>query len=597
MANYAIERGTQDWDIPLNAALTDIDSRLDNIAFNVKSYGALGNGSFNDAPAIQAAVDAAALVNGGLVYFPPGTYNLGQTINVPAIQGLTLQGSGWSSSLKVGNQANVYAITFSGMDTRITIRDLRIDGNYLEQTTASGGIYAAGAVACLFDNIHFTFCRDESLFLGGLNDLTFGHNNRVVGCLFDQTEGSAGPGRGIHTTSSDENQIIACDFEFLGGAGANAASIYDESGTNFIDSCNFVNGGNDAKGIRVQNAKSTKITNCNFDGLAGDNVFIAGQRCVVANNTFFSPGIAGTAGQASAIYLEFANAENSVIGNVIASAPGAGVSYAGIRESADGGGGNNNIAHNIIVTDGAWSLGAFDLSGANSTVFANTGSASVLDSNLRASLSLSNDATPPTGAPAGVAMYSEGGVLKIRQNNQQVIDTSLISGLDWQPKDHGLIGWTVDPGVCTGNATSVSGTIYFIKIPVRQAATITNLILSVGAAGVTLTAGQNLVGLYDAAGNKLGESADQSVAFTTVGTKTIPLITPVAVQPGFYYVAMMSNGTTPANFIRAGAASSSANNFGGTLRSVNTVGNTSLPATFTPGSANADSNIRWAAIN
>jgi hypothetical protein len=44
-----------------------------NAVFDVKAYGAIGNGSTNDVAAIQATIDAAG-VNGGVVYFPQGVY-------------------------------------------------------------------------------------------------------------------------------------------------------------------------------------------------------------------------------------------------------------------------------------------------------------------------------------------------------------------------------------------------------------------------------------------------------------------------------------------------------------------------------------------
>jgi hypothetical protein len=369
-----ISRGTADWDVPLNAELTKLDGSISALSLNVKDpqFGARGDGVTNDAPAIQAAINAA-VSTGGPVFIPAGTYLISTPLSIPAIEGLIIQGTGWGSSLKLANGVNGYVMQFTGNDTRVVIRDLEIDGNHLQQTATSGGIDAHGAVACRFDNIHFTFCRDESLFLGGQNSSAFGHNNRVIGCLFDQTTGSAGAGRGIRMNSSDENQIEFCDFEFLGGAGANAAAIYDEAGTQFIVSCNFVNGGNNAKGVWVQNAKSTKIEASNFDGLSGDNIFIAGQKCVVTGNTLFSPGIAGTAGQASAIYLEFASSDNIVMSNTITSAPTNGVSRDAIREASDGGGGNNTIAHNRIITSGTWSFGPLDLSGTGSRVVFNEG--------------------------------------------------------------------------------------------------------------------------------------------------------------------------------------------------------------------------------
>jgi hypothetical protein len=42
--------------------------------FNIRDYGAIGDGVHNDGPALQRAYDAAELA-GGTVYFPPGTYN------------------------------------------------------------------------------------------------------------------------------------------------------------------------------------------------------------------------------------------------------------------------------------------------------------------------------------------------------------------------------------------------------------------------------------------------------------------------------------------------------------------------------------------
>ncbi|MDP4226523.1 MAG: glycosyl hydrolase family 28-related protein, partial [Bacteroidota bacterium] len=42
--------------------------------FNVKEYGATGNGKSLDSPAINAAIDAAAKAGGGTVYLQAGTY-------------------------------------------------------------------------------------------------------------------------------------------------------------------------------------------------------------------------------------------------------------------------------------------------------------------------------------------------------------------------------------------------------------------------------------------------------------------------------------------------------------------------------------------
>src|SRR5437763_13047820 len=50
--------------------------------FNVKNIGAKGDGTTNDAAAIQKAVDAANTAGGGTVEFPGGTYKTGHTIHL-----------------------------------------------------------------------------------------------------------------------------------------------------------------------------------------------------------------------------------------------------------------------------------------------------------------------------------------------------------------------------------------------------------------------------------------------------------------------------------------------------------------------------------
>lgn len=52
------------------ATVTGQCKASDMKVFNVQYYGALGNGSHDDSPAIQAATDAAIAAGGGTVYFP-----------------------------------------------------------------------------------------------------------------------------------------------------------------------------------------------------------------------------------------------------------------------------------------------------------------------------------------------------------------------------------------------------------------------------------------------------------------------------------------------------------------------------------------------
>jgi len=79
--------------------------------FNVRDYGAVGDGSTFDAPAIQAAINAAqTTVSGGRVYFPPGIYNTRTTtISITGLA-IVLEMADAGSYIKYGGSG--YAISF-----------------------------------------------------------------------------------------------------------------------------------------------------------------------------------------------------------------------------------------------------------------------------------------------------------------------------------------------------------------------------------------------------------------------------------------------------------------------------------------------------
>lgn len=173
--------------------------------------------------------------------------------------------------------------------------------------------------------------------------------------------------------------------------------------------------------------------------------------------------------------------------------------------------------------------------------------------------------------------------------------------LDWQPQDHALKAWTQDPAGCGSvGSASTAGVIYLSKVLLRNAGTVSNLYYTVTNAGSGLTAGQNLVGLYDSTGTKLVEAADQTTPMSSTGTKTAA-ITPQALAAGSYYIALLTNGTTPPQFMRGGGASGSALNVGLTVATGRFLdfgtGQTTLPASITLSSAAFNAAARWGAMN
>lgn len=69
-----------------------------NLFFNVRTYGAFGDGVADDGASIQAAIAAAAATSttGGIVFFPPGVYRSTAIITLPT--GVSMMGTGGVSS-------------------------------------------------------------------------------------------------------------------------------------------------------------------------------------------------------------------------------------------------------------------------------------------------------------------------------------------------------------------------------------------------------------------------------------------------------------------------------------------------------------------
>ena len=98
------------------------------IVFNVKDYGATGDGVTNDTAAIAAAFAAAG--DNNIVYFPAGTYSTFR-IHLTSVAGVTIRGQGHTSLLKrrddgAGNDLGLILIEDS---FNVTVEYLGIDLN------------------------------------------------------------------------------------------------------------------------------------------------------------------------------------------------------------------------------------------------------------------------------------------------------------------------------------------------------------------------------------------------------------------------------------------------------------------------------------
>lgn len=79
--------------------------------YNVKAYGATGDGSTDDTAAVSATISAVGS-NGGVVYFPCGAYKLASGITVSKT-GINFVGSGHCSTLRIPHTSDALTITGS----------------------------------------------------------------------------------------------------------------------------------------------------------------------------------------------------------------------------------------------------------------------------------------------------------------------------------------------------------------------------------------------------------------------------------------------------------------------------------------------------
>jgi hypothetical protein len=198
--------------------------------YNVKSYGAVGNGTTDDRAAIQSAINAAAAGQvGGTVFFPPGVYKINSGLTVPAGGYVTFQGagaSGYSTLLGAGVSeilipVGVTGLTYGDSASNVytgapVIRDIHFRGPGATANSSTRGMelincsgfrvedctfsdfYTAGVGAKIsgvsgHENTygHFTGCRFVKNFIGlhcgAASEIT---SVSVDHCLFDAENNS-----------------------------------------------------------------------------------------------------------------------------------------------------------------------------------------------------------------------------------------------------------------------------------------------------------------------------------------------------------------------------------------------------------------------
>lgn len=126
------------------------------LVFNVKDFGAMGNGTADDTTAINATIAACQAANGGTVYMPQGVYVISDRIVLR--NNIHLKGNGNSSPDSRGTiirQSNttkdaIYCVTNAADVGNIKISDLRISADGVN-TTGRGIFFDARPAGIFLD--------------------------------------------------------------------------------------------------------------------------------------------------------------------------------------------------------------------------------------------------------------------------------------------------------------------------------------------------------------------------------------------------------------------------------------------------------------
>ncbi len=211
--------------------------------YNVREYGAKGDGVTDDTAAIQAAINAAAAAGGGAVYLPAATYMVKSLNLLPAI---TLKGEHRDACTLSGTGGyDVLVLPASGTFSGFRISDLTVING--QNSLVSSNITTFVVV----DHCHFVAPADSCINITGAIEEWYLYNVQLEG----------------------------------GQYGFRHQHVVNSQGNNYIDKCTFINVLTNGQAVNCWNIQVNLSTTVSWLGCilntAGQHGFYAdgGIRC------------------------------------------------------------------------------------------------------------------------------------------------------------------------------------------------------------------------------------------------------------------------------------------------------------------------------
>lgn len=251
--------------------------------FNVKDYGALGDGVTNDSAAISSANAALTIAGGGVLYFPPGVYKTsgGFTLSVPCLVlggGMgNIDGSGAVTQI---NCTSATAVVFTTTTYVCKFQNIALKNTAGSTPSAGAGISVTGAY--LENKVDF----DSVSIYGFYNnfDIQVGAQWSAINCFGINPVKYGLKVQNTVNIDAGDWSIVNCNFN-AGLYDSDAAIRVEGSGGGKIintkincappgDSHTF-NHGIDVT-PSASGTGNVQITNCSIENVRGDGIHCAG---------------------------------------------------------------------------------------------------------------------------------------------------------------------------------------------------------------------------------------------------------------------------------------------------------------------------------
>ena len=275
-----------------------------NGVYNVRAFGAVGDGTTDDSAAIQAALDAASAAKATVVV-PPGTYRVLSTLTVGS--DTTIVGTGTIDALIPGDQNPVLWVHADD----VHIEGITVVGNkseYVAATDYKHGISISSANRVTVRDVTTTYNKGDGVYVGAGETIGDGDGDPSTLILLENVTSEYNHRQGLSVISAIGLRVVGGSYSHTSGTAPEAGidieadiSGHRLEAIEVVDVLAHDNAGagvmvvsalaTDAKGVRISGgrlydnatygvwmngARGVVVEGVTIDGNAGSGVYAGG---------------------------------------------------------------------------------------------------------------------------------------------------------------------------------------------------------------------------------------------------------------------------------------------------------------------------------